>query len=533
MTSVEGQENSGAQNGGSVDFARFANTSATPLSEGWQTAASGDVENGDSPHRCVQMKKKFGRKQCAICSSVTMVFFVIAGLVGYFVLGPIIAKSSMDNSVITFNKMIMTVVIANQSILVASEITISKVAPLGCDISAMDVTAMDKDKAFGTLRMPSMSVEAGKDNNRHVSRTILSITDDDTWNVVSNKMLMNKTIKWRLKGEASVSAMGVTFHNVPFDKEVAFMGFNGFADSMLVHSLDVLGGGPDGLNMVANVQVSNPSNIEASMGPLQLELWTLDSPPVKLGFLNMSDFSINGSAKPGAITNFPAIRAVYNPPTAPKSATDAARRFLSNFVTGKDQKVMIRGFANSTPLKHLQASMAKFSTTSIVPGLPSPRNRLLKQGVMHIPDLLRPMLLPTQLVVSNPLSAGIVFEHTRCDVYPCKTLNDDATGCSVYYEESSGYYTSVAEVINEKVPGMGKLKLRDHPVVLYSLANWAIIQTALRSAGGGSFIRLNGTATLSVNGYELGVDYTETDVPICLESLLHSCEEPSIYAITV
>jgi len=490
---------------------------------GSTVSPAGDLENNILPMPPSGKKPMRRRKKCAICCSITAVAGLAAGAIGLFVIGPLIAKTAMANSVINFDTLDMDCVVANQSIMVASEISISHVGPLGCSIGAMNVTVMYKDHAFGILQMPPMSVEAGKDNHRSVSSRPLTITDVKTWNEVSTELLKSKAVSWRLKADASVTAgaMGAhyTFNGVPFDKQVSIRGFNAFASDMKVLGLDVVGERDGTLLMVAQAEVTNPSNIAMSMGPLSLELWTAlpGSEQVKLGDMHIEDFAIKANSQGTAVTRFPKVMA-----TVTKSSLSAAggRAFLSNFVQGTAQTVNIHGTADGTQMKLMKASIAGFKTTSSVPGLV--KHRLLQRSLMHIPWPTHPLELPTQLAVQNPFTADMVFHESHCDIYPCKKFND-AHQCEEYYTESVGFYTQ--DTLNEKVAGKTAMALNLHPVKLYKLITPENIRTVLGAAGRGSLINLKGNMTVSVGSTRMSLDYQEKDVPICLVYPTHECED--------
>lgn len=481
-----------------------------------------DLEAASSPLQQSSGKLKLSRrKRWAICGGIAVVVCAAVGMIGLFVIGPLIAKSSMANSVIKFDTLNMTCVPSNESILVAAELTISHVAPLGCSIGAMELTVMYKDRAFAKLSMPPISVQASQDNHRSVGAQLLRITDVQTWGEVSSTMLRSESMLWRLKADASVTAglmgLSVTFNGVPFDKEVTFRGFNAFASDMKVLSMDVLNAKNGTLELVADVEVTNPANIMGSMGPLSLELWSPGSEQFKLGALYIPDFKLNANSQGTAVTKFSRLQATYRIPSG--SAAAVSRAFLSNFVQGISQNLSIRGTADGTPMHLLKPAMSNFVTSSAVPG--SKQNRMLIRSLMHIPNPLHPHQLPTQLVVQNPFSADMVFQRSHCEIYPCQTVNGET--CSQYYEESVGSYTT--EPINEVVPGKSHLALKLHPVTLSKLLTPEMIMTAFSSAGGGSFIWLKGSLTLSLADTQFTIDYEEKLVPICLVYPFHECAE--------
>lgn len=475
-----------------------------------------DPADVESPHQLTGAKKGWSqRKTYALCCSIALLLSVVSGVIGGFVLGPLIAEQSMARAAVSFETLQMTTVVVNQSILVAANIVISDVSPIGYSLGAMDLTVMHKDRAFGKFIMLAMSVEADKINHRSLSPQLLEITDAEVWNEALSALLWNKTSYWRIKAEASIRVGPITFQGIPFDKEILLQGFDAFADGIKVLGLDVIGGQDGIIRMSMDCEVVNPSNIKASLGPLTLELWTAHHEPVKLGVLHIADFTLKASSE---ATKFLDVPAQYIVPAS--SGPSASRTFLSNYLQGTSQPVRLRATVDSTPMKLLKPALARFETWSSIPGLvPS---RLLVKSVMQLPGVFSPYDLPTVLVVQNPLSANMLVRTTYCEIFTCKRQKYTGEACEEYYKESSGFYTP--DDVMEMVPGKSQLKLKSHPVKLYSLLTWKTIKTAFAGANGGSFIRLKGNMTLALGGAQVVVDYSVFDVPICLVYSHHDCD---------
>merc|ERR1719271_301082 len=118
------------------------------------------------------------------------------------------------------------------------------------------------------------------------------------------------------------------------------------------------------------------------MGAMSLELWTSESNTVKLSTLQIDNFALKADSKVQVVTNFPNLKAIYTPPTGSDAAVAAGRRFLSNFVQGTDQKVILRGAkdGSSSSIGLLKPGLEAFTTSSLAPGLV--KNRLVVRGLM-------------------------------------------------------------------------------------------------------------------------------------------------------
>jgi hypothetical protein len=435
-----------------------------------------------------------------------------------------IVAFAISKSEITFNELNMTCVVSDQTILVAANITINKVGPCDCSMAGagkssgpMEITVMYKDVAFGTLQMPPMYVKAGHENHQRVEAQALKITNDTIWNEASTDLLLLGSVKWRLYSSAKVTPhMGISFvfDDIPFDKEVQIQGFNSFASDMKAKNVDMTGVTNGMIDLTLETEVTNPSIVSMSLGPLNLELWTQsgdDGDDVKLGTVHLDDFTLNGNAQGTAITVFPNVQASFIPRNGMSVEANASRAFLSNWLQGKSQSVSIRGSAESTSMSHMKAAMAKLKTNCAVAGLVN--HNLLLISLMHLPEPFDPLALPTQLVIQNPFSTNFTWVHSHCDVTACKRIRNDH--CDEYFDKPLGYYTPLVidELIEANSP---RHVLQIHPVQLSNLLSPEVIKAFLNSVVFGSFIKLKGVLEISIAGIVQYADYEETDVPICM-----------------
>jgi hypothetical protein len=246
------------------------------------------------------------------------------------------------------------------------------------------------------------------------------------------------------------------------------------------------------------------------MGKIVLELWTEDNH--KVSDMTVDNFDL--AAGPNKVTQFNGIKATYDV----AAAGQAGRKFLSTYAVGENQTVYIRGASDGsgTNIALLKPALAALTSTSMCPGMPYPKNRLLVSSEMHVPSLLSLTKIPTQLQVQNPFSVPVTFKTARCDVTACKEYA--AKGCKPdgYWDKPIGYYTP--DTIDEVVKGGDTKWLNKHTVQSYGLFNPATIQTLFKSLQKkGSTIMLNGSMTLAVGeNTEVTVDYHERDVPVHL-----------------
>jgi len=249
---------------------------------------------------------------------------------------------------------------------------------------------------------------------------------------------------------------------------------------------------------------------------------------VKLGVLTIPNFALTANLNGTSVTTFSKLKAIYTKPPGsdlqPPPGSDAAagRKFLSDFVQGLAQTVVIRGAADGsgTSIDLLKAAVAGFRTTSTAPGLKE--HNLLQRGIMHLPAIWNLYDVPTDLVVQNPLSATMTMTSSRCDIIPCNKY-DDTHACTEYDTKAVGWYTD--GTLKEVVPAKGSKQLASHSVNMYSILSPDALKTLFDAGDAGAVIRLSGNMTFLVGTCAIAVDYSQSGVPVCLSYLGHSCNK--------
>ena len=298
---------------------------------------------------------------------------------------------------------------------------------------------------------------------------------------------------------------------------------------MKITKIDIASGETDVLNMLIDVEVTNPSNVKPELGSVTMELWTYNETDAdsgfKIGEVKVEDFVLEANEEMNAVTTFTGVPAKYIPPTGGQKSEDAGSLFLSNFISGINQTAALRGAADGsgTDLELLKPALVAMRSTSDVPGLVG---NLLRRSTMHIPNPFGTdgmYNLPTDLYVYNPFSADMTMTSSHCDIYPCKTFADETyTKCAEWYEESAGYYTP--DALDITIKAGETLQLPTKEVKLSKILSVEMIETLFSSAGGGSLIKLNGTMGVTVGEFHMDVYVAEQNVPICLSYPLHSCD---------
>ncbi|GMH61196.1 hypothetical protein TrST_g12762 [Triparma strigata] len=374
------------------------------------------------------------------------------------------------------------------------------------------------------------------------SKTDMVIKDFDGTSDLIAQLMVNPDKTVRMEGKASPlveTGMGwLQLKDVPFGGETVMYGFNNLVDpntnlpEMKITKIDIESGEDGILNLLIDCDVTNPSNVKPEMGKVSMDLWTYNETHVggfetKIGTVTIEEFTLEANTDRNAVTRFTNVKAQYVTPDG-DHAKRAGDLFLSNFVSGVDQKARIKGNpdGSGTDIDLLKPALKILSSSSDVPGLVG---NVLTHSVMHFPSLLHLTSLPTILFVSNPFSADMTVTSSHCEIYPCYEYTDDTnTVCDRWYDGSehgqdpsehhygsAGYYTPDDLDVTVKA-GEVNHELEEKAVALYSALSLEMATTLFSSSTGGALIRLEGVMGIQIGGFSMDVHFAEAGVPICL-----------------
>mmetsp|Transcript_108674 Transcript_108674/g.316152 ORF Transcript_108674/g.316152 Transcript_108674/m.316152 type:complete len:1203 (+) Transcript_108674:260-3868(+) len=406
--------------------------------------------------------------------------------------------------------------------------------PLDVISSGMKFQMVDEGVACANATVAPVPVDyvAGTNGGQITLSTgdmTLSVLDEDAMSSLVTDLLVTTSKTVTMQGTCSPLAstnMGeLSMSDVPFEGEIVLLGFNNFENPpMTMPSIDIASGETTVLNLVISAEVTNPSNVAPSMGTVKLDLFD----PVtsySLGYAVIDDFSLAASTT----TTFTGVSAVFVMPTDDDTHAEACRVFMSNYVSGTDQAVELRGptDGSGTDIALLQPALSQFSSTTTMPGL---TEKLLVSATMHLPSakdfalclLDQTCEVPTELHVQNPMSADITMSSAACDIFVCKTINGDT--CDEYFDDGAvGLYTPETDWVEEipgNTPADDYVTFQARNVEMGNLWNAAALQALWdASFGGTALIRLEGTMDIAVGDFSITLDFAERDVPVTLKIL--------------
>jgi len=108
----------------------------------------------------------------------------------------------------------------------------------------------------------------------------------------------------------------------------------------------------------------------------------------------------------------------------------------------------------------------------------------------------------------------------HCEIHACEEFQSPSV-CKKFYNDSVGVYTP--DKFNVVVAPRTQVTLPRHNAELHEVLSLQVIAALFKSIGDGSLIYISGTMDIEVGGFQMQIDFSERDIPICLQYLFHSC----------
>ncbi|UZJ55969.1 hypothetical protein CBS101457_005289 [Exobasidium rhododendri] len=273
----------------------------------------------------------------------------------------------------------------------------------------------------------------------------------------------------------------ILLNGINFDVTTGLIGLNGLTTyPTIINSVDVTGGVPDGVTLAVGLTLVNPSNLNLSVGDTTFQL----SNQVVLGNTTLADLLLT----PGR--NDKMATAYFDPNRAP-----IGLETLNRFISGLDTQLNITGFAGSSPIVSLAASLVDIKLNSTLPGLTT---TLVKSANLTV--------LPT---------TGITDDVANSIVYLANPFTSDLVITSITANASSHgvFLATIDTALN--FPALGKattaspnvpLTINLFPPDLFGLLRALVIDANLNPAYLDGLVSIAGyTLTPTTNANSPGV----------------------------
>jgi LEA14-like dessication related protein len=264
---------------------------------------------------------------------------------------PAIVQSVVDDAAIQFAQVTITQP-TDSSFRMYAKGKLTNTSPFTANIQETHLDIYVNDKKLGSFIMPPLTAQSNGDTDLVIDTTI-KVESASVFNEFSEILINSPSVVWRVVGLSSINAIGMTFQNVNFDKDVEISAFNSLPDVTIV-VFDLSESTPTEIVVVMSVRVTNPSIVSMiPLGDLQMEM---EYKGAFMGYLAAPNVSMYTQ------DNVMSMRGQLDP-----EDLVLAGELMSRYLTGQMSDVMARGSENATNIGlYLSALQAMKLNTRLV-----------------------------------------------------------------------------------------------------------------------------------------------------------------------
>lgn len=350
------------------------------------------------------------------------------------------------------------------------------------------VATLPGSRLLGTTATPIVSVQGGDTPTLSFSMTSeVQLAEPAVFGSFAKGFVDQKTSLMLMQGGSNVS-MGaanipaITANNVPFQNVVAMPALDHLKDVKLeILQVYLMGGSKEnGVETLGVLKMNNPSPVAFDLGPnsdLYLDVYYQG---VMVGYSKVSQFILNEGDN---INTYPMNLQLVKD-------SNIVQGLLSDYLMGKDSQVTVKGRSSVYPFMSGMLQQMVLETT-----MHGQKDALIPKAIMHVPSLLHPKTIPTELISYNPFNTTM---------------------------EIIGYNTDIILTSTGEVIGLANDTFPDNPIVLKpgvltTTRKLSIVMTGFNFkaitgalAADGVDLSMNGTLTTRIGTFEATVFYYQT-----------------------
>ncbi len=135
---------------------------------------------------------------------------------------PAIVQSVVDEAAIHFAQVNITQP-TDSSFRMYARGKLTNTSPFTANIQETALEIYVNDKKLGAFVMPPVTAQSNGDTDLVIDTTI-NVESSDVFNEFSEILINAPSVVWRVMGSSTIDAIGMTFQNVNFDKDVEISG---------------------------------------------------------------------------------------------------------------------------------------------------------------------------------------------------------------------------------------------------------------------------------------------------------------------
>ncbi|KAG0312812.1 hypothetical protein BGZ99_009258 [Dissophora globulifera] len=273
------------------------------------------------------------RKYWIFCAIMTVLTVAVAVPLALFVILPKVAQLILNKSTMSFDS-IQIQNPANTSLDMNMDGTLGSTGPFSATIKFPDpIEVYYQDTLLGSMRLPDTKAKGG--HGKLNTQVTFNINDEAAFGSFSSDMLNQPSFTWVLKSKVTIVALGRTVENLKLDKALVLSGMGGFPDvKILKFDLPSDAAPGQGINLVIDTEMNNPSPIGLTLGTIVLDI---SYNGTQLGQVKATGAQLQGHS--ASILN---LTGLMVPQTTPEGLATVGALF-SSYIAGQSSETTAKG----------------------------------------------------------------------------------------------------------------------------------------------------------------------------------------------
>ncbi|KAG0305312.1 hypothetical protein BGZ97_001149 [Linnemannia gamsii] len=273
------------------------------------------------------------RKYWYFCAVMTVLAIAIGVPLALFVILPKVAQLILNNSTMSFKNIQITNP-TNTSLQMSMDGDLGNTGPFAATIEFPEpIKVFYGDTELGDMTLPPTKASGG--SGKLVADAQFNIKDQGAFGSFSADMMNKANFVWVLKSKVTIKALGRTVSDLELDKALTLDGMGGFPDvKILKFDLPSDAAGGQGINLVIDTAMNNPSPIGITLGTIVLDIGFNGT---ALGQVRATGASLMGKSE--SVLN---LTGIMTPQTTPEGLATVSSLF-SAYIAGGTSVTSAKG----------------------------------------------------------------------------------------------------------------------------------------------------------------------------------------------
>ncbi|GMF26758.1 unnamed protein product [Phytophthora lilii] len=170
------------------------------------------------------------KQRIFVIVSLVLLLLVVLLLIAWFVIVPAIIRHYASSVQMTLNYMDIVSIPNNSTLTVDLSLNVHHDVGIAATTDNTTVSLLFGGAVFATLPFPGLDIETGSQNYNLTIDADMPITDQSVFNAMSDALMSQAEITLMASASLDAHALGMSFSDLSFERELPLEGFTGFSD---------------------------------------------------------------------------------------------------------------------------------------------------------------------------------------------------------------------------------------------------------------------------------------------------------------